>query len=275
MLAAIHTTRMAVTMTQLKDFRVEDAPRGGLAVFLGGDVHYVDVIKHAFPNVATYGPYKANNRPGYQHLLYVHGVPAARLRDFLGFCKEALLMATAVDEFWALDWHMQNPEERTPIGQLVYDAKTYKGYQVQTPKPGDPRAAAELAHRLADRYSRHPTVASADRIIGVPANPPKVPHNLPEFLANAIADRCAVRFDKSLVVKTSSTVEMKEGMPDDEKLSVIRGAYALSERVDGETVVVVDDLVRSGTTLGVIAEAVRHAGAKTVIGIVATKTLRS
>lgn len=255
----------------LEDFRIDPAP-SGLAVLIKGSPAYISILRQAFPAAQMYGPYPAFAK-GFDNLVYVHQVTEGELIRFLSFCQETLFVVTTLDECWALDRHMGNGEGRTEIGDLTYHAKTYKGY-FGVSKPGDPDKAAELAQLMADRYCNHPRICSADQIVGVPANPKREPHNLPEMLAHQLRFRLGVALGEGLLEKVIPTGQMKEGA-DDEKLVEMINAYRVTVDCTGETIVVVDDLLRSGTTLGVIAEKLRQAGAKTIIGVVATKTMRN
>lgn len=93
------------------------------------------------------------------------------------------------------------------------------------------------------------------------------------MLARGLAESTGTRFDGNLVRKVRPTKQLKF-LPADEKVAALEGAYELTERVDGETIMVVDDLLQSGTTLAHIANLLRENGAATVIGFTATKTLK-
>lgn len=153
------------------------------------------------------------------------------------------------------------------FGNLVYRAKSYPS------KPGHPEVARELARLMSERVRQHPAILRAHRVIGIPTDPPKHPYNLPEFLAEQIADAVGGRFDSNLVRKVRQTPPVKD-LPNEEKVEALRYAYEATEQVGGETIVVVDDLLYSGTTLTTVANVLRMAGAEGVIGLVATKTVR-
>lgn len=256
----------------LEDFQIGPAKRG-IRVFLKGASQYVTIVQQAFNQGQWYGPYDSFDKK-FNYVLYAHRVEEDKLHDFLGFCKETLFIVSTLEECWAIDYHKTGRlKPRTDIGDLVYRAKTYKG-RFGRPKLGVREVAEQLGDRMAGRFKRHPRINRADRILGIPANPPKEPHNLPEVLAERIGRACGIPVDSQLVLKTRRTSEMKNGVLDEARLDQIRGAYEITQNVEEESIVVVDDLLRSGTTLGVVAQALREAGASEVLGIVATKTLR-
>jgi predicted amidophosphoribosyltransferase len=149
---------------------------------------------------------------------------------------------------------------------MVYRAKSYGE------KPGDPKAAEELCELFVEQIRRHPTIQRADGILGVPANPPKSPHNLPELMAERASSVLGVPLETRLLEKLKPT-DIKN-LPNEEKLATLKGAYRVTGQVAEKTIVLVDDLIRSGSTLGYISDLLRERGAKRVPGLAATKTLR-
>jgi hypothetical protein len=251
----------------IRAHHVGPAPRTGLQVSILGSDRYVRVLQRAFPTpVRWYGPFPSYDRR-FDHVLYVQGGQEAGIRRFLDFCSETLLLPepSTLDESWAMDMHWYQGE-RTELGQLVYRAKTYRG------SPGEPEAAEELASRVVGRASAHPRIRGASRMIGVPALPPKAPHNLPELLADRLADRLGIVCDPTLLRKTAETPEVKN-LPSEEKVGALQGAYEVMKTIQGETIIVVDDLLQSGATLSVIGNLLRASGASAIIGLVVTKTL--
>lgn len=267
----------------LGDFEVAPGSRTGLQISLLGSAaypatRYVPILRRAFPSPARwFGTYESFNRK-FSHVVYVQDQSEGPLRTFLEFAKERLLIPSSLDECWALDIHWQEgfllkigelilrrDPGRTEIGELVYRAKTY------TNKPGDPATADELARVMSDAARQHPAIARADLIIGVPANPPKQPHNLPELLAANVGKALGLATSSDVLKKVRPTSQVKN-LSADEKLKAIEGAFAVREDLSGRTIVLVDDLFQSGATLAHIADQLRQAGASRIIGLVGTKT---
>jgi predicted amidophosphoribosyltransferase len=101
-----------------------------------------------------------------------------------------------------------------------------------------------------------------------------VPHNLPEFLASYFSQQAGIGELPGLLVKTRETRGLKD-LPNPEKLAELEGAYTITQDLTAKGVVLVDDLLYSGSTLSYIGQLIRDHGARYVIGIAATKTMRT
>ena len=252
---------------RLGPWELADGPRTGLRISYAGPPRYTKILQAAFPApVRWYGPYEAYSA-NFDRVLYVQEGKREALGDFLSFLQETLFFPTTLDECWAMEGHMER-DGRTAIGELVYRAKTYAG------KPGNVGAAETLGTLLVNRFTRHPVVAGADLILGVPANPPKQPHNLPELLAERLGRALLIPATAGALMKTKPTPELKN-LSDPDKLAALEGAYEVTADLSGKTVVLVDDLLYSGSTLGYLGELLRAAGAGRVVGVAATKTMRT
>jgi predicted amidophosphoribosyltransferase len=181
-----------------------------------------------------------------------------------------LVVRIDVNECWAVDLHWRG-DQRTPLGDLLHRAKTYAN------KPGERAAAEQLGRCLAwwaDHLARDVPVSNigtADVVCCVPDNPPKVPYNLPEVLGAHVAAALGVEYAPRLLRKVRPTSEVKYTVDRDAKVAELRSAFVVDGDVAGKVVVVVDDLVLSGATLETIARALRHAGARKVFALTATK----
>lgn len=135
--------------------------------------------------------------PKYDWAVYGQDVDQTALGSFLEFASSSLLIPTALDECWVLSTHMGSGV-RTPVGELVYKAKTYLG------KPGEPEAAEELCRMLGERILKHPAMQRAHGIVGVPANPSKEPHNLPELMAERASRILGIPLLNGLITKVEA-----------------------------------------------------------------------
>lgn len=132
-----------------------------------------------------------------------------------------------------------------------------------------------LVRLMTGACQRHPGLVSGDVYVGMPANPPK-PRNLPELMAYRVAKELRRKFSPDLITKVRPTPEMKNlEISPHEKFELLAGAYEVNGMVRGLSVVEMDDLCRSGATIGTVAGALKQAGADRVLGIVATRTLRT
>lgn len=164
---------------------------------------------------------------------------------------------------------------RSTLGDLVIQAKIYTQGQ-----PGDRRAAERLgrclgwwARNLAENNPIS-NIQDASAVCPMPANPPKRPFNLPDVLAPFVAEALNVPCRPDLLVKTRHTQQIKYEATKETKAAILRDMFDVTERVDGQTIVVVDDLVLSRATLEAIAGALRQNGAARVIALVATRATK-
>lgn len=251
----------------LNHYEVEPGSRVGLKLAYTAPQRYDDVLRRAFPSPAAwFGRYGSFDKR-FESVMFVQRLPQERLEAFLGFMSETLLVPGPLDEIWALGMHTTE-HGFTELRDLVHAAKTYGN------KPGDPRKAEKLASLFAERMSKHPAITLSDAIVSVPANPPKEPHNLPEVMARALSQAAGVPFERTAILKTRPTPEIKN-LPNEEKLQALQGAYEVAGGLAGKSVVLVDDILYSGTTLGVIGDLLRAASVTQIIGATATKTLRN
>ena len=104
---------------------------------------------------------------------------------------------------WYLDRHWDiERNQRTAAGQLLYDAKTYGD------KLGEPQAARRLGELMAARLGSGLSLGKfpmdqVSLVVAVPAYPVKLPHNLPDVLA----DRVAAELDRPFWANCISKVK--------------------------------------------------------------------
>lgn len=145
----------------------------------------------------------------------------------------------------------------TEAGELVSKSK-YRG---------DYTAFKELTSRMATVVTDHPMFAASDLVLTIPGR-----------LANGkshgerLAMAVAALVDKTCLLTKATYVERdaaKEGFRLESGHVEIPGA------VEGMSILIIDDVMRSGNSLGVIAQGALSMGATSVLGLVAAKTLRN
>lgn len=156
---------------------------------------------------------------------------------------------------------------RTEVGELVHRAKD----------SGDEAAAAELGRRLARLVGQSlpPQAGPLPLVVGVPSHPvPAV--DLPAVLAEALAAAGIGEHRPGLLVRRHRTQKLRDLDPDAaQRLDVVASAgYEVAEPVTGRAVLLVDDVILTGTTLRFIAAKLQAAGAGPVTAIAAARTRR-
>lgn len=167
---------------------------------------------------------------------------------------------------WALSDHYQggfqsDARSRTYLGELVYRAK----YQHD-------RAALEqldiaVRHCTLQLKNMPPQVdglAMVTAVAAVPCNPPKAV-SVPHRIAAAAAAALGVPDISAAIVKTQRTDPAKV------HAGLHRNAYRVQTLRPGSSVLIVDDVFRTGATLESVAGQLRAAGATHVVGMCVTK----
>jgi predicted amidophosphoribosyltransferase len=93
-------------------------------------------------------------------------------------------------------------------------------------------------------------------------------------LSKALASQLGVGFCPDCVIKVRNTPELKNVFELDKRLALLQGAYAVARvKVASKTVLVFDDLYRSGATLNSVCEALSdQGGVKSIYALVLTMT---
>lgn len=155
---------------------------------------------------------------------------------------------------WALDVHtiysIPNPDGtfnnvRTPIGEAVYQLKYNQDFsQIDF-----------LVQALVDFLKTRMVLPYIDVII---ATPPSQNRDFqPVFeIASRVASQLGKSIDFNFVLKTKPTTQLKSITDINERQQIISGAFAVSDpnKYRDKTVLIIDDLYRSGTTLNEISK---------------------
>lgn len=131
------------------------------------------------------------------------------------------------------------------------------------------RAAVDLegllAGLLASALEQSP-VHGADLILPVPLHPSRLrerTYNQSLLLARGLGGRHATPVDDNLLVRTRPTPP-QQGLGLQERRHNLKGAFALRERLDGERILLVDDVLTTGATARECSRTLRDGGAAEV-----------
>ena len=198
----------------------------------------------------------------------LRGDPAAGLGDTDGVAVCTLGDTGGVAVCTLGDYWRPDRDGRTGIGELVHRAKDQ----------GDPGAATELAERFARLVGVLPGAdgGSPRLVTPVPSGPAvdgsgDRPH-LAELLAASLAAAGAGEYRPHLLAKSNPTPRMRHVDPERRVEVAASAGYRAREPVAGRHIVVVDDVVLTGTTLNTVATCLLGAGAASVTAAVAART---
>jgi competence protein ComFC len=135
------------------------------------------------------------------------------------------------------------------------------------------RSAIEEIGAVAEKFIRSWRV---EFDVIVPAPPTRTRRVQP---LHQIADELSRRFSipgvKAVSKNATGAAELKDVREFHEREAVLKGALTVNARaIAGKRVLLVDDLIRSGATLGAVAAALTNAGAAIIFAFALTKTRR-
>jgi competence protein ComFC len=158
--------------------------------------------------------------------------------------------------------HEQFDTRRTEVGELLYRLK-YRN---------DVSAIGEIGD-VAEQFIRSWRI---EFDIIVPAPPTRIRRVQPlHQITDELARRFAVPVVKAVSKNAAGAAELKNLREFHERHAVLQGALSVNGRaVVGKRVLLVDDLIRSGATLGAVAAVLADAGAAIIFAFALTKTRR-
>ncbi len=144
-------------------------------------------------------------------------------------------------------------------------------------KPGREPLADALAELLWSRETAGLEAANAERVLCVPKHWTSrlfAGHNPSETLARALAKRLHIPFDGRRIKKVRKTAK-QSSLPRSRRLTNLRDAFRLRrpEAIKNRSLLLVDDVLTTGTTVNQICRLLRKAGAKTITVVVLARSV--
>jgi predicted amidophosphoribosyltransferase len=158
--------------------------------------------------------------------------------------------------YWRAD-----TDELTPLGELIGSAK----------ESASEAALAGLCLQLAV-FVRGLDLPADALVVPVPPAPGRDDHPVPA-LAAEVASAIGATVGNP-VSRENRTARLRDTPPSQRRAVVEAAGYEVSGPVGGRAVVLVDDVVLTGTTIAHIASLLRDAGARSVVAIIAARTRR-
>jgi hypothetical protein len=202
----------------------------------------------------------------YSHRFQFDAGVSADIRDLVNLLEDVVTLTgrPALDFAIALDWYKAPDDDLEPmnwpnteVGELVHHGKYY----------GRLEARQELASRMGSVIARHPLYSRAESIITCPGS--RADRNsFGESLARLVAKGAGKE-----LVEAESRIGPREAQKAGGQRD-LTGVFELPMSAP-ETVIVLDDVYKTGSTLSGVAEASRRAGARRVLGLAAVRTMRA
>lgn len=223
-----------------------------------------DVIFSAFSSL--HPNCESPNSADWTHHIRCNGPYVLWMRRMLDLFEEVLVLRTGKQLALtiALDFYKVPPTNdsegwaNTRTGRLV-NRKYWKT---------DPRAVAQALDMLAGEFGRvidaHPWYKAADVVVSIPGSE----HTFGEQLAAKVTTNCRKPLVRSQrLVPGQGPAKAGHASPDLQ-------TFALDGPVDGKTVVIVDDVYKSGITMCSVAAAASALGATRVPGLLGARTMQ-
>jgi competence protein ComFC len=157
--------------------------------------------------------------------------------------------------------HPRFESKRSELGELLYKLKFRRNKRV-IPE------IAEVVVSFVEAY-----LPKVDLIIPAPPSTSRTEQPV-ILLARAIGERINVSVSEDCVWKTRETPQLKNVFDFDQRLRLLDGAFELDRpAVEDKTVLLFDDLFRSGATLNAITSVLYdQGGARDILALTLTRT---
>ena len=155
---------------------------------------------------------------------------------------------------------------RSPIGELLYRLK-YRG---------DKAALAEIVE-TASEFLSTTWKLKTDLLVPVPPSNTSRRNQPVIEVAAGLSERCGIPLCEACIKKVKSTAQLKDVFELAKRTEILHDAFAVdATKTAGKTIVLFDDLFRSGATAGTISRLLAsEGGAKAVYLLTLTRTRSS
>ena len=232
---------------------------------------YSKRVDEAFPSIKHIG-WREKGKLWFTYLKDPSDDQIDALRGFMELMRQTWILtcpshmpATHVDALTschAMSLNFQDDcKERTRIGDLENRAK-YRD---------DAMAANELANLLTMFVLKHPVLRGCCYVAGIPGSPDKTNH-LPSDLARSVSESTNIKHFESITKKNAPQVK---NLSREQKLGAIQHAFEVNSKIDRHSsILLIDDLYQSGTTMWHVGHILKEQGADRVYGLTCVKSMR-
>lgn len=217
----------------------------------------------------------ASARSEWTHVLYAPGPVDPRVEVLLQLLSQILTLPALQDltAAVALDWYKIPPDEQHPYwrntttGDLVHRGK----YWYKSSPEEQASTGRTLAGFGCEAVRRHPQLQQTTVVLDVPGHDSRL-LSFGSRLAATVARDSGKRFVK-VSAREKYRAEAKS-LSFEQRRESIQGQFSVQESLGATDVLIVDDVFRSGLSMDEVARAARAAGARSVYGLTAVRTMR-
>ncbi len=199
-------------------------------------------------------------------------LPLREVLDFLfppicPVCEGRLASGKVCDVCWGELLRSQVFEPKQYFGFKVYSLFRYRGRvreAIERMKYGGMRVLAEL---FAEALSEYLRVEAPDAIVPLPLHPARIRErgfSQTRVIAEALGRELGIPVKR--VIYRRRYTRPQALLKAEERITNVKGAFACLETLNGEKVVLVDDVITTGNTFYQAASALLDAGAGEVVG---------
>jgi predicted amidophosphoribosyltransferase len=237
------------------------------------------VVAQLLKLVPDYSPRQLPPNPlvTWTHVFWSPSALRPDVAELLAVLGTTLTLSCPVtlDFVLALDWYKQPVDgvsatswPNTEIGELVHLGK----YRHKTDGDRQAKVGLLLMQKVSAVIQGHPLLLrKADIVLDVPG------HDIERvFFGSRMAATVARDFEIPRIrVKARNKFRAEVKSLDlSQRAEVLAGQFSIADDLQGQTVLIVDDVFHSGSSMGEAARAARDAGANRVFGICAVRTRR-
>ncbi len=249
---------------------------GGHELWLCGPFEVADQVKSVDPRYQSLTMSEGGRQQAWTHVLRASGPVSPDCTVLLQTLAQIVILPCPdnIEVALTLDWYkVPDPQvdpfewPNTETAELLNQGK----YRSRSNPDRQAHFGRALADRIASTINGHPLLKRSTVVVDVPGHDSEQV-SFGSRLAASVAVRLGVPMRRTSAVSTFRPPA--KSSHSDTRAAAINGQFIVQNDLSFSTALIVDDVYRSGTSMAETARAARIAGAQTVYGISAVRTMR-